>query len=878
MSEPRGLIAYKAQIQQQRMPAYRRIIQWTWRVVAVGLLAVTSLLLYINFTAIPSFRELEDPKAALATELLGDNGEILDRFFVENRVPVPYEEINPWLVKALIATEDERFMRHAGVDGRAVMRVVFRTILMRDQSAGGGSTITQQLAKNLYSDREFKGMTKVQKLFALMYRKLREWITAVKLERSYTKEEILAIYLNQFNFINDAYGIQSAAEVYFGKNQKDLLIQEAAMLVGMLKNPSYFNPTRFTERCFRRRWVVLAQMRKNNYLTQAQYDSLKVTPLDMSRFRRITYSDGKAPYLSDYVKKEVDALLDDPECRKPDGGRYNLYRDGLRIYTTIDPAYQAHAEAAMREHMTLLQKRFFEVWKNRDPWRYKGRDVKDEEIRQRLEKLDNMMRETDRYQNIRSRYFDEVSRKIQARYNLNLRDTDIERLLREEREPGYLAKLSARDPSLSVELVLAYRKMLNAGEWATVKTQWSALQREVKRQFNQKTRMKVFAWNAPGMEKDTVMTPFDSLRYHRMFLQTGIVAVDPETGAIKVWVGGINHKYFKFNHINTVGRQVGSTFKPFVYATAIAQQGISPCYEIYDNPVTIPARYQNFTNVVDWTPKNSTGSYSGARYTLKEALKKSVNTASAFLMKQMGDTRPVIGLCHNLGIDSTHRRIPHQPSICLGAADLTVLDMAGAYVAFANQGVYTKPYVISKIEDKNGRVIWRALPEERIALSPGANYVMVEMLRYNMQGAAGFAGLRSDIGGKTGTTNDYTDGWFMGITPRLVVGVWVGGDDRWIRFTSLTDGQGARMARPIFAGFVKRLENDKNSGYDANARFKRPEGDIGIETDCTAYRNAAGAGEPTSGGDEEDFNPDRFGDEPDRPTPPSPGSKFGDQQ
>ncbi|MCB0527181.1 MAG: penicillin-binding protein [Saprospiraceae bacterium] len=861
MNEPQHLISIKAALQNKRMPLYHRIIRWTWRLLAGGMLAVAILFLFINFTAIPSFRELEDPSSALASEVLASNKEVLGRYFTENRVPVAYKDLSPHLVNALIATEDERFLDHCGIDARAVARVAFRTILLRDQSAGGGSTITQQLAKNLYSDRNFKGMSKVEKFFALVYRKLREWITAVKLERSYTKEEIIAMYLNQVNFINNAYGIHAAAEVYFGKDQSELKLEEAAMLIGMLQNPTYFNPVRFPERAMRRRWIVLYQMRKNEMLTEAQFDELKVRPLDMSHFKRVTFTDDKAPYLCSELKKDVSRILDAPECRRADGTKYNIYKDGLKIFTTIDPVFQQQAEAAMQEHMKKLQKRFFEVWRKRDPWTHRGGSASTEEIENRQASLMSLIRDGDRYQALRPRYLDEVSNIVKKRYDFDLRDADIERMLSEERKTGSIGKMLSEGIATS-EQAAVYRSLMRDPEWAEIKNQYRALQAAIKKVYNIKTPMKVFTWDNPRFEKDTVMTPLDSVRYHRMFLQTGILALDPTNSEIKAWVGGINFKYFQFDHVRTE-RQVGSTFKPFVYATAIAQQSISPCFQVYDQPVTIPARYQNFTNITDWTPKNSNNTYTGLRMTLKEALKNSVNSISTYLMKQMGDTEPVRGLCNSMGIDSSARRsdgqyhIPKQPAICLGAADLTVMEMTGAYATFANKGIYGLPFVIKRIEDKNGRIIYRSLPEEHVALPPNANYVMVEMLKYNVSGTPGINTLKSEVGGKTGTTTNQSDGWFMGITPRLVVGTWVGGDDRWIRFLNLADGQGSRMARPIFAGFINRLEKDTKSGYDFNARFVRPPGDLGIETNCASYEQ--GDAMPTR--DEEDFFPDIYNDE-----------------
>lgn len=860
MTEPQRLITIKAALQQRRMPVYRKIVRWVWRLAIASVVACIAVFVAISFAAIPSFRELENPNSALASEVLGSNNEVLGRYFVENRVPVAYDDLSPYLVQALIATEDERFREHSGVDARAVARVVVRTILLRDQSAGGGSTVTQQLAKNLYSDRNFAGMTKVEKLFALAYRKLREWITAIKIEKRYTKEEILAMYLNQVDFVNNAYGIRAAAEVYFGTTQDKLKAEEAAALVGMLQNPSRYNPNTYPERCIRRRMVVLYQMWQNGYLSETQYDSLKVLPLDMSRFKRVNFSDDTAPYLCAELKKDVQAILETPEARKPDGGQYNIYRDGLRIYTTIDPAYQRHAEAAMVEQMKKTQERFFQVWKNRDPWTFRGRETTPAEIEQRKDELMKLIRASDRYQQLWPTYMSAVSERIQEKYEFEIQDSDILRMLADEKDGKTITTHVAKN-WLTAEKAGQYRQIMSSRDWPEIKKQWSTLQKEIMVRYKKKIRMTVFDWNSPNLEKDTIMSPYDSLRYHRMFLQTGMLAVDPATSEVKAWVGGVNFKYFKFDHVRTM-RQVGSTFKPFVYATAIAQQGISPCYQVYDLAVTIPARYQNFTTIADWTPKNSTGSYSGNLLTLKEALKGSVNSVSAFLMKQMGSPEPIRGLLNNMGIDSAARRtdgdyrIPKQPSICLGAADLTVWEMTSAYATFANKGMYAQPFVIKKIEDRHGRVIYRSQPEEHPALPANVNYVMLEMLKYNVRGVPGIRDIKSEVGGKTGTTNDFTDGWFMGVTPRLVVGTWVGGEDRWIRFLSLTDGQGSRMARPIFADFIKRLEADKDAGYDFNARFVRPEGDLEIEIDCSKYLDGA-----LPAGDEEDFSPDIYNDQ-----------------
>lgn len=833
-----------------------------WRGLGVGLLSLVVLFLFINFTAIPSFRELEDPHSALASEVLAVNGEVLGRYFIENRVPVSYNQLSPHLVNALISTEDERFRSHCGIDAQAVGRVVVRTILLADQSGGGGSTITQQLAKMLYSDRNFEGMGKVRKTIALIYRKLREWITAVKLEKAYTKEEIIAMYLNQFNYINNAYGIKAASEIYFGKSQDSLNIEEAAMLVGMLQNPSLYNPVRFPEKCIKRRAVVLYQMHKNGFLTEEEYDKTKVRPLDMSKFKKVNFTDDKAPYLCAELKKDLSKILDEEDCRKPDGSKYDIYKDGLRITTTVDPLYQKYAEEAVREHLKKIQKRFFEVWKGKDPWTYKIKDrdgeTSDEEIASRKASLQNVIRQGDRYQTLRPKFLGELEDKVREEYGIELRDVDIERMLAEEKKEGAITKMVKRGIATAKQAA-AYREILKSADWKTIKTQYRNLNAAIQKAYMTKTRMKVFTWDSGKLEKDTFMSPYDSLKYHRMFLQTGLLAVDPTTSQIKAWVGGANFRYFQFDHTRT-SRQVGSTFKPLVYATAIAQQGISPCFAVYDMAVTIPKEYQNFKNFEDWTPKDAQGYYSGRLMTLKEGLKNSVNSISAYLMKQMGDTEPVRGLAHKMGIDSTAKRpdgeyrLPKQPSICLGAADLTVFEMAGAYGTFANNGVWSQPYVILKIEDKNGKVIHRSNTIEQVALPPNANFALLEMLKYNVKGAPGINTLKSEVGGKTGTTNDYTDGWFMGVTPRLVVGTWVGGEDRWVRFLTLDDGQGAKMARPIFANFMGKLEKDRSTGYDFNAKFQKPAGDLGIELNCSSYRD-------TTASRDEEFYEDIYNDQ-----------------
>ncbi|MEM9916672.1 MAG: transglycosylase domain-containing protein [Bacteroidota bacterium] len=853
--------------QQDRTPVYRKIVKWMWRLTLLGLVTIIGLFVFLSFQDLPSFEELESPKSNLASEVYAADGSVLGRYYVENRVPVTYEELSPHLVSAFIATEDERFYKHCGVDGEALARVFFKTFLMGNKSAGGASTITQQLAKMLFTKKPGSGIERV-------VQKLKEWIIAVKLERSYTKEEIMSMYLNKFNFINGAYGIKAASEIYFSKTPDSLRVEEAATLVGMLKNPSLYNPLRRPERVRQRREVVLKQMQKNDLLSKAEYDSLRVLPMDMSSFQRKTHTDGLAPYFRMKLGEEIKRILAREGNQKSDGKRYDIYRDGLRIYTTLDPKIQAHAEAAVLEHMPNLQKRFDRVWKNKDPWTYEDPTKEKEEIevenevRQRT--LKRLVRESDRYQAMRAKALNGLINEIAEEIDgFKLRDTDIERMLEEDSKKGAIARLVSQK-IVGSNLAIKYRNVLRGDSWLRLKEAWENLQKRAQVVFKEPVKMKVFAYNKQ-MEKDTVMSPLDSIKYHRHFLQLGSVAVDPVTGHVKAWVGGINHKYFQFDHVTTE-RQVGSTFKPFIYATAIAQQGISPCFEVLDLPYTIHTGEGNFQLLEDWTPNNANGEYSGNPFSLFKGLQYSKNTVSVYLMKQLGDAEPVRLLVNNMGLSSSARRsngkyrIPKAPSICLGASDLTVLEMAGAYTTFANNGMYSKPIFITRIEDKDGRTIYQEIPEERVALHPNANYVMVEMLRSVMrQGLPGFSSIKSDMAGKTGTTNDYVDGWFMGLTPSLVVGTWVGGDDRWIRFLSLADGIGAKMARPYYAKLLRRLEDDKSINYDTKARFSHPGGDLGIVVDCELYKSDRGEipGSEDNGETVEDetFGEDIFGDE-----------------
>ena len=836
---------------------YKRIVRAMWLITIAGILGIILLFIGLSFTDLPSVEQLENPESEEASQVFAINGEVLGRYYTENRVPVKFEDLSPNLDNALLATEDERFYDHCGIDFQALGRVAVKTVILGDRSSGGASTITQQLAKQL-----FTGVA-ARNIIDRAFQKFKEWIIAVRLERKYTKQEIMTMYLNKFSFINGAYGIKAASEIYFAKAPKDLEMNEAAVLVGMLKNPSLFNPLRWQDTVLHRRMVVLKQMVKNGMLDQVAYDTLKNKPLGLN-YQKQTHVDGLAPYFRMELAKDVKRVLRTDAKKKPDGKPYNIYKDGLKIYTTLDPIIQAHAEASVREVMPKRQKILNRTWQKRDPWKYRSPTSQSEvpvEIRQMA--LTRILRESERYQSLRQTYLGNILGKLKKEFptfNFHDDDREIDRMVQEYDKKGIINKLVKKE-LISSKLAKAYRQVMKSELFPEAIKKWEQLQDRVDQSFNTPTKMKVFAYNAK-MEADTMMSPYDSIRYHRMFLQTGVVAVDPKSGHVKAWVGGINHKYFQYDHVR-INRQVGSTFKPFVYATAIAQQGFSPCYEVLDVPITISPGDGNFFLGEPWTPRNSDGKYSGELLTLREGLKQSKNTVSAQLMKELDSPIPVIDLIHEMGIDKNEKysngryRVPRTPSICLGATDLSVMEMTGAYTTFANNGTYIEPIFLLKIEDKDGKVIYSNESQaQRPALQPNANYVMVDMLK----SSAGYVGpLKSEVGGKTGTTNDHVDGWFMGFTPELVVGTWVGGEDRWIRFLDLTYGQGAFMAKPIFKSLMKKIEEDENLEFETKSKFYRPAGDLGIVIDCELYNQNNNL--DINKGFDEDFSEDLFGDE-----------------
>lgn len=800
----------KKRIEKNR---YGFFINLIWVISIFVLLFILVFFVLVKFSRLPDISELENPKYELSTVIYDINNKELGKHFLYNRVWTSYEELNPDVVDALLATEDIRFFTHSGIDGRSTLRAI---VFLGKR--GGASTITQQLAKLFFTRRPANN-------FVRIWQKVQEWLIAIELEKRYTKEEIMAMYLNKFDFLYNSHGIESASRTYFGKSQKELKTDEAALLVGMLKWPVRYNPIRNAERAKARRNVVLRQMRKYGYLEKEEYNQLIEKELDISGFSSSTVFKGPAPYFRSELIKWVSELLKDPKYRKKDGTYYNLNLDGLKIYTTIDLDYQLIAEKAVYERMKELQSVFNNVWRGMDIWTY---DANTQQQKIRNETLNRFIRQSNRFNNIRNYVMTPLIDSITDMYpEARLWDADIQRMLEQEKNPKYLSELRKKD-HISSKQEKTYIKILESEFWPRLKRQQAKFNNEVKRSFNKKTKMRVFDYNAAG-EKEVVMTPIDSIKYHLNILQAGMLAIDPRDGYIKAWVGGVNFKYFMYDHINTK-RQVGSTFKPFIYATAIYSMGINPCMKVQDMQYSIVPGEGDFDLIDTWTPGN-VESFTGEYYNLFDALFKSLNSVSVYLMKELGNVDVVRNLVENFGIDKND--IPRQPSICLGAADLSVMQMTGAFSVFSNNGYYNQPVFVTRIEDKNGRIIYRHVPETKQALSPDFNYTMVELLKY--AGRTVQSKLSTPVGGKTGTTNDYRDGWFMGISPELVVGTWVGGSEQWIRFRSINYGQGSYMARPIFERFMQSLESKAGIDFNKNANFFKPPDGPGIELDCELF-------------------------------------------
>jgi Membrane carboxypeptidase/penicillin-binding protein len=696
------------------------------------------------FGEMPSFEELENPQTNLATEIISEDGKVLGTYYIENRSNVRYSELSPYLVQALVSIEDARFTEHSGIDEKALFRVAFG--ILTGNRKGGGSTLTQQLAKNLFPRGENLSTPK------LVLRKFQEWITATKLEYHYSKEEILAMYLNTVAFGHNAYGIKSASETFFSKDPKDLNIEESALMAGVVNAPTRFSPIRNPERSMERRNRVLNRMAHYGYITEEACDSISQIPIDMSKFGVMDHNSGQATYFREFLRGQLNEWA--KTHYKANGKPYNIYSDGLKIYTTINSKMQRYAEEAVKEHIGGdLQPSFYKHWKGyaNAPFALKDKG-----------KIDHIM---------------ELSMKRSDRYR-NLKHL-----------------------GMSID--------------------------SIKADFNKPTEMRVFSWKGPI---DTIMTPMDSIRYYKFFLQASLMSIETHSGKVRAYVGGLDYRFFKYDHVTQARRQVGSTFKPFLYSLAMQEGEFTPCTKIPNIQYSIQLPDGTF-----WEPRNSGTAHVGEEVTLKWALAQSNNWISAYLMNRFGP-EAVIGMTRRMGVESP---IDPVPSICLGVADLKLSEMVGAMNTFANQGVYVKPLFITKIEDKNGNIIERFNTEESEAMDDVTAYKMLELMKGVVQSGTGIRlrykyKFNNPIAGKTGTTQNHSDGYFMGITPDLTTGIWVGGEDRSIHFRTISQGQGSNMALPIWALYMRKVYDDP-SLHISQGDFKKPSTDIDLVFDCDRY-------------------------------------------
>ena len=759
----------------------RKVVKILW--IFIALISLVCVFIFFSIAKgwigyMPPVEDLENPNYKFATEVFSEDGKVLGTYSYskENRVFVGYNDLSPNIINALIATEDVRFAEHSGIDAYALTRAVVKRGILMQKNAGGGSTITQQLSKQLYSPSADNVMER-------LFQKPIEWVIAVKLERYYTKEEILTMYLNKFDFLNNAVGIKTAAFTYFGCEPKDLKIEEAATLVGMCKNPSLYNPVRYNERSRGRRNVVLDQMRKAGYITEAERDSLQALPLKL-KYNRVDHKEGLATYFREYLRGVLTAKKPDKAnyrgwqmqkyyedsldwennplfgwCEKntkKDGTKYNLYTDGLKIYTTLDSRMQQYAEDAVTEHLKELQGYFFKEKKGAK----------------------------------------------KAPYTFRLTQEQVDEIL------GRAMRLSDR-----------YRIMKKAG----------ATEAEIKKAFDTPEEMSVFSWEG---EKDTIMTPMDSIRYYKFFLRAGFMSMDPRSGHVKAYVGGPNYHYFQYDMAMVGRRQVGSTIKPFLYTLAM-ENGFSPCDEVRHVEYTLIDE-----NGKPWTPRNANKKLIGDMVTVKWGLANSDNWITAYLMSKLNPYN-LKRLIHTFGV--RNRDIVPSVSLCLGPCEISVGEMVSAYTAFPNKGIRVAPLFVTRIEDNDGNVLATFAPVMQEVISVSSAYKMLVMLRAVVnEGTGGRVrrlGVKADMGGKTGTTNYNADGWFMGFTPSLVSGCWVGGEDRDIHFDTMLHGQGASMALPIWTKYMVKVLGDKSLGYDENETFQLPEGydpckdDVNLEGD-----------------------------------------------
>jgi penicillin-binding protein 1A len=713
---------------------YKNYIKWIWTLFAGGITLFSLLIWTISlgwFGELPSLEELENPKTYLASEVYTEDGVLLGKYYLQNRSNTYFNDLSPNLVNALIATEDIRFYEHSGIDFKGTFSIILYAVIGKKR---GASTITQQLAKNLFPRKRFDNV------FNKATTKLKEWITAVRIEERYTKEEIITMYFNTVEFGGNAFGIRSASKVFFGKSPLELNENEASLLVGMLKGITKFNPIRNPENALNRRNTVLNQMRKYDFIAEERYDSLKLEPIALN-YQEDDHNEGLAPYFREILRMEL------MEWSNQNG--YNLYKDGLKIYTTINSKLQTYAEEAVEKHIKEMQGKFYAHWKGRIPWG----DYK--------ELIDAGMKRSDRY-----------------------------RLLKKQ----------------------------------------GLTEKEIMEDFNRPVKMKIFSWSRG--EVDTIMSPIDSIKYYKYFMQCGFMSMDPRNGHIKAWVGGVNHKYFKYDHVNkNAKRQVGSTFKPIVYTLAI-DNGWSPCFKAPNQPVVFE-EYENYS------PKNADDKYNDPEMTLYRGLQFSVNNIVMYLMKQFGSKGPqsVIELARKMGIESN---LEPYPAIALGVFDISVYEMVGAFATFANKGVWTEPVYITRIEDKNGNIVKEIVPKTVEAISEQTAYVMEKMLeRVTAHGTAAkikyMYQIPGAVGGKTGTTQNYSDGWFIGFTPTLASGCWVGFEDRAIHFRSMSLGSGSAMAMPIYGYYMQKASKD-TANYELINQFEAPLRPLDIEINCDNYQ------------------------------------------
>ena len=725
---------------------HKKYLKGFW--ISFGVVILLVALFFISVTyglfgKMPTFEELENPKSNLATEVISSDGKLIGKYYIENRSNTQYQDLSPNVINALIATEDARFEEHSGIDVIAIFRVLWG--MTTGSSKGGGSTITQQLAKNLFPRKQNRTFWETVMI------KFKEWITAVKLERNYSKDEILAMYLNTVDFGSQSYGIKSAAKTYFNKEPNQLGVEEAAILIGILKAPSWFSPVRNPARAFERRNTVLNQMAKYEYINQSDLDSLKKIPVDMTNYRLQDHTTGIATYFREYLRMLLAEWC--TQNPKEDGTPYNLYRDGLKIYTTINYKMQEYAERAMREYLGKeLQPSFFAHWKGipNAPFVFEAEVARKETENLLL----SAMRRTDRYFRLKTEGYSDA---------------------------------------------------------------------QILQDFKVPARMKVFSYRG---EIDTVMTPMDSIRYYKFFLQSGLMSMDPHTGQVKAYVGGIDYRFFQYDHVKLSKRQVGSTFKPFLYTLAM-QEGESPC-----------SRYPNVQPVIDlgygqvWAPENADDERRGQQVTLKWALANSNNWVSGQLIRKYSP-KAVVAMAHKMGVTSD---LPAVYSIALGSCDISLYEMVGAMSVFANKGVYIEPSFITRIEDKNGNVLQSFNAKSQEAISEETAYLMIQLMKGVVEGGTSVRlrykyGFDNPIAGKTGTTQNQSDGWFMGITPDLVTGVWVGCEDRAAHFRTITLGQGANMALPIWALYMQRIYGDPGLRY-SRRDFDAPSKPLEVDFNC----------------------------------------------